>query len=372
MRGLSFNITVGNGRQRGAVLVLFAACLLAMLCVLGLTIDTAMAYSAKSRLSLAADSAVLAAANAYAHDTNAGTRKQSAENAADAYFAANYPGGFLGTRSSAGKLEINGTHLTYHAQSESPLTLASVMSSKNLPLVTAPEVTLAQFGGKVNIVLVLDESSSITALVWNGHCMQGCTDPTTSPAFAASIAAMFYRYIDQFDSANTRVAVLPFGSPKETTVALKFREQGFDPQEVKAKIWPYLGGNTATATALELAIKELDRISKAQPDHAKNIILLATDGLPTGQGNPDAAMAVQADILHRKNIALYSIGYGPEFKSPQEDKLKCMTGDRNHRPQTACPSKIYPDSKYCLTADHDLARCLAVMPLVTQTPVLIR
>jgi Flp pilus assembly protein TadG len=248
----------------------FAVCLVVLLGALGLAIDSGFAYFAKARLSLAADSAVLAAADIYAHSADPKTQEQDAREAANAYFRANYPLGFLGTRNTTGTLTLpqpptpNGTYLQYNAKTEHPLTFAKVLHLGNFQTITAtPVVALRALKGNANIVMVLDQSSSITMGVWRTQIKP----------------SLEKYYIDRLDNSTTRVAVIPFGDPDGTEVLVPFEEKrGFDPVQVKRALDGYVAGNTATLKALTLAVDEL---AKPPQDNAEKIILLFTDGVPT-------------------------------------------------------------------------------------------
>ena len=79
---------------RGAVAILMAFAILALLGVGGLAIDSGRAYAVKAKLSLALDAASLAAAMAVADGETAATA------AATKFFNANYPTGYLGGTAS--------------------------------------------------------------------------------------------------------------------------------------------------------------------------------------------------------------------------------------------------------------------------------
>jgi Flp pilus assembly protein TadG/uncharacterized protein YegL len=335
-------------RQGGAVIILFAFCLVVMIGILGLAVDSSISYLSKARLSLAADSAVLAAADSYTRDTTQGTdparRADNFSNAADAYFAANYPSSFLGKHKQTGSLttpdRLDPPYLQYNAQSDNPLTFARVLTSDSLKPVTSPIVSLKQQMSDANIAMLLDESTSITRPKWN-----------------AISDALQNSYVKNLDADTVRVAVIPIGDPLRTNVSVPFdpTKDGFSPQVVDAALVPYLTGTTATCKAMQLAVDQFKNL-KDTP-YKKNIILLITDGAATDSGESYCTGGLDEyvkDNIHEKHIAMYSVGWGSDFYDPSgqvADNLKCLTNDPQY-PGTGCVVDMGGDDKdgdkYCL------------------------
>ncbi|WP_080428176.1 TadE/TadG family type IV pilus assembly protein [Burkholderia ubonensis] len=357
MRGQFFDRrdarTCRRQRQQGSVIILFAVCLLAMVGILGLAIDSSIAYLSKARLSLAADSAVLAAADSYTSDTNKGvdrvTRDSNASAVAKSYFHLNYPDWFLHGEKPKGVLAFadsqGATALEFDANSENPLTFATVLSSQRLTPKTSPVVELRHMASNTNVAMLLDQSTSVTKGSWD------------------EIADILRKhYVAQLDQKTTRISVIPFGSPEGTKVAVKFdkNKDGFNPAAVSEALNGYLGGATSLCKALHLAVEQFDSLAGTVP--RQNVILLITDGQPSdGQEDYcyDPVTKVRGidnyfrENIHKKGIAVYSIGWGPEFggdgPGSAANYLKCYTGDRQY-PGQSCDVDVglYDDSKYCL------------------------
>jgi len=393
MRGPFSKRRVDSGRQRGGVLVLFAVCLLVMLCVLGLAIDTGMAYFAKSRLSLAADSAVLAAADAYTHDTDPNTQERSARDAAAAYFRANYPVEFLADPHRTGTLDIStapkGVYLKYSAQAASPLTFGRLMSSQNLSLSTAPVVLVQNKATpkRADILMVLDLSSSM-----DGH--------------TEDMKTVLMQYVLSLDSTRTKLAIMTFNTRPRRILAFDPRISGFDKTKAIDKLASSIGrpgGYTGLLDALQEAKQILSDDSLPQGD--QKIIMLVSDGGPSSEkgtpypGNFDPLpfrlyenVMDEAIDIQKKNIQFYAIGWGNLLKevdcgmlpcgihggregvphskigkSTGEDLLRCISGDPNYPPSTITNCRtpqVSPDSRYCSSPDFSivgLERCVLQM-----------
>ena len=76
-------------KSAGIIIVLMAIALPALLAIVGFAVDTARAYGVKATLSAAVDAASLAAARAISNG------EVAAISAANKFFAANYPAGYL-------------------------------------------------------------------------------------------------------------------------------------------------------------------------------------------------------------------------------------------------------------------------------------
>lgn len=333
-------------REDGGVLVLFAICLVAMLGVLGLAIDTGISYFAKARLSLAADSAVLAAAEVYQHDPDKTAAADHARQAADSYFHTNYPRGFLGTTNTQGRLDISvttgETRLKYIASTKGLLTFAKVMTDKQLAVNTAPEVLIRKPPTNVwtNIALVVDESGSI-----------GEDD-------FRKIVGILGDYIDKLDNQRSRVALIPFSSRAEVAVRFKRNGWGFDPKEVKQAMIPYENQGTSTYKALGRAGEEMSQVS------GRKVILLVTDGLPTDAN--EWQMYTRAKELYDQGSMIFVIGWGPSLQSDLimgrtgEHMLQCMIGHPGKDDQV-CFQRPMPGSQYCPGYDAPaLRKCLEI------------
>ena len=88
-----------QGRS-GSIIMWLAVSLVFLIPMVGLAIDVGIAYAVKARLSGAVDAAALAGAQSFSFAQSLTAQKQRAEDAANAYFAANFPTGSMQPRHS--------------------------------------------------------------------------------------------------------------------------------------------------------------------------------------------------------------------------------------------------------------------------------
>jgi Flp pilus assembly protein TadG len=84
-------------KQRGAVSIIVAASIVLLIGVIGLAVDAGMGYMVKAKLDAATDAAAIAAGEAVTTGSNQAAQSANAIAAANTFFAANYPAGYLGT-----------------------------------------------------------------------------------------------------------------------------------------------------------------------------------------------------------------------------------------------------------------------------------
>lgn len=82
--------------EKGQVVVLVALSAVVLLGLTGLAIDSGIGYGVKAKLNASVDAAAIAAARAVATGDNDGARVVAARQAAERFFAANFPNGWMG------------------------------------------------------------------------------------------------------------------------------------------------------------------------------------------------------------------------------------------------------------------------------------
>jgi hypothetical protein len=136
-----------NKRERGQVLIPLALTLVALLGMAGIGVDVTRAFTIKSVLRSAVDSAVLAAAQA---------QSAQRESAAGNMFNANFPSGFFGsTNLVRGPVTVSNNRLSLTGTVNMPTYFMAVMGLRTLTLNATAE---AQLPNTVE-VLVLDEDA---------------------------------------------------------------------------------------------------------------------------------------------------------------------------------------------------------------------
>ena len=152
-------------RQRGATLILFTfLTTLVLIPLIGLAIDGAVVFWAKAKLSSAVDAAAIAAGRSINVTLAQGQNSSTAVTAAQEWFAANFPSGWLGTT------VVNGGPTVTFAATTSSTQQVSVSASAVVPLYFmrvlqinnyTVSATAQSSRRNMNLVLVLDRSGSM-------------------------------------------------------------------------------------------------------------------------------------------------------------------------------------------------------------------
>lgn len=86
---------IKSSHVKGHVLVMFAITLIVLIGMVGLAIDSGLAYGVKAKLSSAVDAAAIAAGRALGTGASDGERVANAKAAAQKYFDGNIPNKYL-------------------------------------------------------------------------------------------------------------------------------------------------------------------------------------------------------------------------------------------------------------------------------------
>jgi Flp pilus assembly protein TadG len=254
-------------KRKGISLILTAGMLVVLVPVIGLAIDASLLYVTKAKLQTAVDAGALAGARALHRGMDLSTQAANAETTAKAFFAANFPDGYLATKSRVVTAAVEES--AYRTRT------VSLDARVNAPVwflrILGFESTTVRAEGMasrrdVNLVLVLDRSSS----------MSGAMGPMRAAA---------REFVDRFAEGRDNVGLIVFGgsaivafpnpSPSGPQADFKSASPNIDTlisQTVN-------GSNTGTAEALWLAYQEIVKLN--QPG-ALNLIVFFSDGLPNG------------------------------------------------------------------------------------------
>ncbi|OYD73342.1 UNVERIFIED_ORG: Flp pilus assembly protein TadG [Burkholderia sp. CF145] len=250
-------------RQQGSVSILVAVSLIALLGIAGLAIDSGLGYMVKARLDSAVDGALVAAGQAVTRGSTQDEQISNATTAANAFFAANYPQGFLGSTAtlSAPSVNINKGTVTIDlaAQASVPLTLMQVQGFKLLNVATTGEAIRRD----LDMSFVVDVTSSMN-------------DPVTQAAVRAGSTA----FLNNFNTSTDRVSLMHFATGTVVDVPFKSdQSRGFDRATMTTKISGYnFTGNTNSVEAMWNAKYQLDHVI-TQPSSLR-VIVFFSDGAP--------------------------------------------------------------------------------------------
>ncbi len=247
-----------RGHQKGISVFVFGFCLASIVPVIGLAVDLSMMYMAQTRLSSAADSAVLAAARGLSRGSDDTNQTATAVSTAAAYMLKNFPTGVFQTSgltynttvdtSTANVRIVNTT-----ASASIPMMFMRYVGPTNMTIRASAQATRRD----TNVIMILDRSGSMAA---SSSC-------TPMKAAAQSFTGMFA-------PGRDNVGLVTFSTDVQlnNAASTSFTSVNTNIANITCV------GSTNTTQALWTGYKELIRLN--QPN-ALNVLLLFTDGQPT-------------------------------------------------------------------------------------------
>jgi Flp pilus assembly protein TadG len=269
--------------QESGLAIFFICILMAFLIpMVGLSIDVGTMFVIRSRVGAAVDSAALAAGRSLNLGSDIPAVQASAIAAANTYFTANFPAGYMSTTSPVVDpqftLQLGPTGVP------NGVLIISVSASVQAPTyfmrvfnVSTVRVAGSGTATRRNLVmmLVLDKSSSMGARVTTGI-------PATLPANASSCDAMVSssaQFVSFFSPYDT-VGMVSFNSTAFLDYAPSSNFKAPGAAGVTSAIGNITcGANTNTTAALNLAGTQITAVGLQL---ATNVIVLFTDGVANG------------------------------------------------------------------------------------------
>ncbi len=254
---------ISKKRQQGAVSILVALSLLVLLGVLGLAIDSGLGYMMKAKLDAATDGAAIAAGQAVTRGSDQTTQTANAQQAANAFFSANYPAGFLGSTASLGTPSITfnqGTvTINLAAQAQVPVSFMQLFGFKVLKVATTSQAIRKD----LDMALIIDTTSSMA------------DDPTVPPAVRSAAIT----FLQQFDQLADRVSLLHFAFGTVVDQPFNGNTRGFNLAAMTSNINKYnFSGSTNSAEPYWNALHQLNDVI-TQPSSLR-VIVFFSDGAP--------------------------------------------------------------------------------------------
>ncbi|NYH16244.1 TadE/TadG family type IV pilus assembly protein [Paraburkholderia bryophila] len=255
-------IAAYTARQRGSISVIVAVSLIALIGIVGLAVDSGLGYMIKARLDAATDGAVIAAGEAVTRGNNQTQQTANAQQAASAFFAANYPVGFLGSTVTAGTPSIvfNAGTVTIGmtAQASVPVTFMQTLGFRILNVSASSQAIRKT----LDMAFVIDTTGSLNV-----------------SGVPAAVRANAIAFLNNFDVTNDRVALMHFAYGTVVDVPFNGNTRGFNRTLMTTDINSYtFGGSTNSAEAVWNARNQLNTVI-TQPSSLR-VIVFFSDGAP--------------------------------------------------------------------------------------------
>lgn len=244
-------------------MILLAISLMVILLVAGLAVDASYLYAVRAKLSMACDAAALAAARSLNVGLTLSEQEDSARNRAHAFFDSNFPDRDMNTSGRSAEVAVEETALRTRSVTVSARVLAPTYFMR---LVGVPSVEIRALGKAsrrdVNMMMVLDRSGSMQS--------SGACEPMKSAARS---------FVTRFAEGRDRLGMITYSTAWHHAYPLtkNFKTQSPTLDSVIGTIT--CTGGTSTAMAVSEAYNKLVAINEPG---ALNIIMLFTDGIPTG------------------------------------------------------------------------------------------
>ena len=151
---------------KGQVIIIFALSLVVLVGMVGLAIDSGLAYGVKAKLSAAVDAAAIAGARALGTGVSDNERIANAKAAAQKFFAGNFPNNYLGVTSTT--LNIPDPVHNSNGYWDVKVSATATMPTTFIRVLSLKQVTVAAVGETIrrdlDMILVLDTSGSLSGV----------------------------------------------------------------------------------------------------------------------------------------------------------------------------------------------------------------
>lgn len=250
-------------KRRGIAIVMLAVSLVLILFMVGLAVDASYLYTVRAKLSMACDAAALAAARSLHVGLTMSAQEASARARALAFFDANFPDGNLNTRNRSATVQVEETSLRTRSVTVSARVDAPTYFMRLAGIPSVPVSALGKASRRdVNLMMILDRSGSMQNA--------GACEPMKSAAQS---------FVSRFAEGRDRLGMVTYSSSWHYAYPLtkNFKTQSPTLHSVIGTI--NCTGGTSTAMAISEAYSRLRAVDEPG---ALNIIMLFTDGIPTG------------------------------------------------------------------------------------------
>jgi Flp pilus assembly protein TadG len=259
-------------RSRGVAIILTTLTLTVTLPLIGLGFDVGTLYLIRSKLSAAADSAALAGARALSIGANSAIQTSNASTVAQEFFSANFPSGYWNSSGASATVSVDSTStvnyrtVTVTATVQAPLYFLRVFNHQSSTINVS-----GQAGRRdVMMMLVLDRSNSMNQIV-AGTGLSACSIMITDAQ----------AFLNHFAPGRDEIGLVVFsGSTYVYPPTTTFTTPDGNGNTIASLISSITcEGSTSTAEALNAAYGQIQAVNSTTRE---NVVMLMTDGLPTG------------------------------------------------------------------------------------------
>lgn len=253
-------------RQRGAIALMVAFCMVLILSIVGLVIDGGAAYMIKARLNAAVDAAALAGARAVPLGNNQAEQRANAQAAAANFFNANMP-----TRYMSASPKLLGTDVSFdagtvtidvRAEAPMPVSLMQVIGFSSL----TPAAYAQTIRKDLDMALVIDTSGSLASS-------------------ATAVRSSAKSFLNKFNVTQDRVGLIHFAYGAEIDDPIRTGGRGFDRNAMLLNIDKYVfSGSTASMEGMWNARNQLNGITDINRSSLR-VIVFFSDGVPNAFGS---------------------------------------------------------------------------------------
>lgn len=248
-------------RQAGQILIMTGLSMAALVAAIGLALDSGIGYLVKAKLNAAVDAAGIAAARAVTLGNDPATQTANAVAAADKFFAANYPDGYLGTSPKFGTPSVafdrGKITITTSAQAVMPVRFMGIAGVNAINVGARAETVRKD----LDLAFVMDTSGSMSGV-------------------AAKVRAAARSFVDHFNPVTDRVALIHFSAGAEVDDPIRLVDRGFDRATMKRHIQKFdFSGFTNHAEGMWHGRDQLNRISQVNRSSLR-VIVFFSDGSP--------------------------------------------------------------------------------------------
>jgi Flp pilus assembly protein TadG len=252
-------------KQQGQVFVVMAIALVMLVGAVGLAVDSGMGYLIRAKLNAAADAAALAGARAAPQGKNRDEQAAIATDAAQKFFAANYPRNYLGSTAQLKSVNVTFDNpvpgrltVDVSAHASVPVTFMGIMGFKLLDIDASAQTVRRD----LDMAFVIDTS--------------GSEAPVGDKVRAAAAG-----FLNHFTPTSDRVALIHFSQGAEVDEPIRTGvARGFNRDRLQNDIKSFrFDGLTNSSEGMWHGRDQLNSIAPGQRSSMR-VIVFFSDGSP--------------------------------------------------------------------------------------------